>query len=1473
MTGAFQASTFQHQKGQMATLPAVCLPPWSELKATPLRVYDLHHCLVVIFDQVGIFNQFQDRFLSSDLTWFAAGASEDNCHLLQSPWNFFPDFLTLWGVTPIVRPGNWARKAFGEKIQCLLWDLATIWDWTFGSTTMILHIEGTTTPGQGAPSMPVYLQAADSVAEEGSQSQMGAHPEQCGHPKHGIPHLIPQPKSVGSTNYIFVGQLYGKFNEMFPDMKCKVMSGGSSHYGSDESMDENTLAMVSAIKRISFLELKVKSLESELQHKKDSVMRHLDDLLTAGETIDTLNGQLEEWQQCYEQESTLAEQVKELQGTITSLQVELAEMCQGAGPVDSMPLHPLVLRWLPTLYVYSITNQAYSGPLHAWHHCGHNAAHPRCQVIRGVGGVGYHCGVNVGAAEHYDCIIEWSGLAWTVERQPSNVCTSNSLNTLCLSAMPKAYTSTIASRSNPCIHQPPKLRAPAAPEELKKKHIDRHAKRAEIDDCVNEWFSYTWEMAETLPSGAKMVNSHDKINPYNAFKREKAAECRENREHKHVAQLHTDYIDKYHALTDEEKDALVEWFKDRKTSSGTCPIEIKNLYSTDMCSFASSAITLTSTCHPQWFFTSKELEAYMPLATCKKWDTREVGTKIEAFAVAGCNMLSALKQKADYLKVEETNNPIALMNYVNFEEKIVHKYGVVMIGWTGKFTNPGELSSYLPALQDLFDDLQSRKCRFETLSKEAHIEYLEKYQADITAGLIVPPQHKGCNDARKPWGPPAKAAWVQNADNNNNNDSPDKGASVEGDGERDEDGEDNAAVWNETAASTAGNTTTHAAADATMPNSASTHTTVKSTAGNTTAHATASSAAMQAAADSTAVQATANSTTMQAAAKKCRHMHDDPDTEAPQQKSHKAQPKPTAKTFSQRCRCKDTVSGSQTQMLKRAGGSHPCCLNAVPKTDNCKNMPTLLLIPSEHPSKQVACITAFCGFVGPGSAGPPSAECCSDAEISENIWPYLAGPFAFVIQRKSAALCPLSYRQLISACKPLFYVRNTTGWARWEYSTRTAASACGAVRRRHCQGVAIQYTSSSTSLCYTDMWWSSAVQQIVTQANLLASLEAVVVTTLRKDSLAISSICSSSGLRITIDQRRTDGLLLIVRPLPTDPSGQRTHRRACQTRTPTYELRTFVARFCQIRETLFGQVRDAVNVRNSHNIAYTNLNLWAAHESPGRFFLLSWSTYKPPAEALSLINSRYFKNPPKCQILHCLRNRVHGGASLFVNTFHIARVFHAQDRVLPNLHFSSKGIDLPSNVCAPTERVKGPGLAALTKRYSGADLRRLLLKPGTIEVGLGDFMISIKTGPGGCVFLGVRGRAVAAAAHPLLGDALEHLSALEEAEFEDVGGEGGALERKLTMPPMTSLRVYHPRVVWLAWGRCLSVQRHYTISRDTISSWNADAQGGDRVAVRGGKAARAGGGVHPGAAWVVCGSVGATVHAMLNTLAPARCYC
>jgi hypothetical protein len=42
-----------------------------------------------------------------------------------------------------------------------------------------------------------------------------------------------------------------------------------------------------------------------------------------------------------------------------------------------------------------------------------------------------------------------------------------------------------------------------------------------------------------------------------------------------------------------------------------------------------------------WYFTSPEFEEYMKIAVRKRWDTSEVGAKLEAFTMAGCDVVSA----------------------------------------------------------------------------------------------------------------------------------------------------------------------------------------------------------------------------------------------------------------------------------------------------------------------------------------------------------------------------------------------------------------------------------------------------------------------------------------------------------------------------------------------------------------------------------------------------------------------------------------------------------------------------------------------------------------------------------------------------------------------------------------------------------------------------------------------------------------
>ncbi|KAJ7432593.1 hypothetical protein B0H11DRAFT_1661415, partial [Mycena galericulata] len=126
-------------------------------------------------------------------------------------------------------------------------------------------------------------------------------------------------------------------------------------------------------------------------------------------------------------------------------------------------------------------------------------------------------------------------------------------------------------------HTEPKKRAPLTTEQRHENQEKRQTKQAAIDAAISNWWDGTMALADDLAArykqkpkyflelmfqgGARMVNHQEKINPYNAFKAEKAAECRERGESKQAPELHDEYFDEYKNLTTDEKDALVERFR------------------------------------------------------------------------------------------------------------------------------------------------------------------------------------------------------------------------------------------------------------------------------------------------------------------------------------------------------------------------------------------------------------------------------------------------------------------------------------------------------------------------------------------------------------------------------------------------------------------------------------------------------------------------------------------------------------------------------------------------------------------------------------------------------------------------------------------------------------------------------------------------------------------------------------------------
>lgn len=130
-----------------------------------------------------------------------------------------------------------------------------------------------------------------------------------------------------------------------------------------------------------------------------------------------------------------------------------------------------------------------------------------------------------------------------------------------------------------------------------------------------------------------------------------------------------------------------------------------------------------------------------------------------------------------------------------------------------------------------------------------------------------------------------------------------------------------------------------------------------------------------------------------------------------------------------------------------------------------------------------------------------------------------------------------------------------------------------------------------------------------------------------------ASLQTPSGLLSAITQLSQSGLLFI-----SGVPNLETSDELC-------ELRSLAEHFGDIRPTFYGEVWDVMNIRNSRNIAYTNLDLGLHMD------LLYVFTFQQPFASDSMIFhlTSYFEHPPRYQILHCLRNRVVGGTSIFVD--------------------------------------------------------------------------------------------------------------------------------------------------------------------------------------------------------------------------------
>ncbi|KAJ7803497.1 hypothetical protein B0H13DRAFT_1931311, partial [Mycena leptocephala] len=295
------------------------------------------------------------RFLASDIAWLASGANEDNQHDPDQR-GFFPEFKALRDSLPADDNGYNSHQEFGESVRQLIWDLTTMWDRTFGSTTMILHASGTTIPGmpprseflrtsvylplaflQRHPdSQPAIAQIAQQFIETVGVSTVIAWAEdaraygwrltQSGgtfHPNSFADnHVIPTPKPNGSSHYVFRGRAAGFTIPSPANVDITPSSPTSTRYGSEEPLSPEAEALLTAMEQNSLLQSELDLLCGHLDRATDEQLSMIEQLTDAQREAHTLSSELAAARDC---EEGYIEQQRQLQGYIGSLQGRASE--------------------------------------------------------------------------------------------------------------------------------------------------------------------------------------------------------------------------------------------------------------------------------------------------------------------------------------------------------------------------------------------------------------------------------------------------------------------------------------------------------------------------------------------------------------------------------------------------------------------------------------------------------------------------------------------------------------------------------------------------------------------------------------------------------------------------------------------------------------------------------------------------------------------------------------------------------------------------------------------------------------------------------------------------------------------------------------------------------------------------------------------------------------------------------------------
>ncbi|EEB89385.1 hypothetical protein MPER_12518, partial [Moniliophthora perniciosa FA553] len=182
--------------------------------------------------------------------------------------------------------------------------------------------------------------------------------------------------------------------------------------------------------------------------------------------------------------------------------------------------------------------------------------------------------------------------------------------------------------------------------------------------------------------GVRLMKSQKKTNKFNAWKHVKSHELRENgTTGLNTIEISKKYITEYHALK-RSKRKMREMLQKYKMLESTLRDKFfkaptARRRAQDMAHTASSVVKMLDALKrragvegffllvrshpdgftaPKWYWSNPKLEPYMKIACKGGWDSDRVSTRVEAFAVAGCNVEGTVKKSS--AKVQALKNDI-----------------------------------------------------------------------------------------------------------------------------------------------------------------------------------------------------------------------------------------------------------------------------------------------------------------------------------------------------------------------------------------------------------------------------------------------------------------------------------------------------------------------------------------------------------------------------------------------------------------------------------------------------------------------------------------------------------------------------------------------------------------------------------------------------------------------------------------------